>query len=278
MNLIAVDLGNTRAKFGFFSGGGKTYPLPESTFIDFPGQFDALADWVAILPHADREAILWMVAKTGSFPWPEIEARLLALRPEDCFEHLAWPDVPMDLDIESPERLGIDRLLSAYAALCWRRLPSHAKRFSDNLRSLVVDAGSATTIDLINPEGVFAGGAIYPGLNAMAGSLSTISDRLPKLRADEISFAVYPGKNTEEALAAGIYWGTIGAIRQIHRMVTLTLRDSGLPGEVPIFLAGGDADHLYTGLSMYVDPTLLVKQPDLVLSGIALTARQAGKF
>ncbi len=275
MNLIAVDLGNTRAKFGFFSGGGRTYPLPESTFTDRPGGFDALTGWIAGLPLHDRESLLWMVARTGSFPWQEFEEKLTALRPGDRFEDLGWQDVPMPLNIDFPEKLGIDRLLAAFAALSWRKLPGNR---TDNLRTLVVDAGSATTVDLINPEGVFSGGAIFPGLNALSESLASISPCLPRLRTDEISFAVYPGKNTEEALAAGIYWGTIGAIRQIHQLVTQTLRETGLPEKVPVFLAGGDAESLATGLSMFMDAALLVKQPELILSGIALTARYAGKF
>ncbi|MDR0609736.1 MAG: hypothetical protein LBG58_06470, partial [Planctomycetaceae bacterium] len=88
-----------------------------------------------------------------------------------------------------------------------------------------------------------------------------------------ISFAVYPGKNTEEALAAGIYWGAIGAIRQFHQLVQTTLRETGLPSRVPIFLVGGDAEHLQIGLSLFIESENLFLFPDLVLCGIALTVQ-----
>lgn len=280
MNIIAVDLGNTRAKFGYFPSlaTSATYPEPKSTFTDKPRDFSALADWLSGLDVVPNEPIFWRIARTGTFPWEEFQKKLAGLRPSDCFSKLSYLDIPLTLDVEFPEKVGIDRILAAYAARCWREQSDNAKLFVNSSRFLVVDAGSAITVDLVGGEGQFAGGAIFPGLGALAESLARISSNLPKVPTQEISFAVYPGKNTEEALSAGIYWGAVGAIRQFRQIVHFSLVDADLPSRVPIFLTGGDAESLSSGVSLFQkdlhdDGDELIILPDLVLSGIALAAR-----
>lgn len=270
MPIIAVDLGNTRAKFGYFPDSDIPFPEPASTFVDLPGDLAGLIDWLESV-SGDNKPIEWHIARTGSFLWDRIQRKLEVFRPDDVFKELSWRDVPIEPSVDFPEKVGIDRLLAAAAAKHWMSRPE--SRFHDQHRALVVDAGSAVTVDLISGEGKFSGGAILPGLNAVAESLAAISSKLPKISTDAISFAVYPGKNTEEALAAGIYWGAVGAVRQIYDIVRQSLDDTGLPSQIPIFLAGGDAKHLHNGLSLFVDPDILVILSDLVLSGIALTAR-----
>lgn len=272
--IIAADLGNTRAKFGFFEPVDVAFPESNSVLVDIPGDFTGMTDWLESVCDGNQP-VDWWIARTGGGPWNEFQRKLEAFRPGDRFKELSWQDVPIGLSVDFPEKVGIDRLLAACAVRYWME---HSKKFSSQFRALVVDAGSAVTIDLISGEARFAGGAIFPGFNAVAKSLSAISPKLPWIPTDNISFAVYPGKNTEEALAAGIYWGAIGAIRQMHQIVCDSLIDTGLPAQVPIFLTGGDAKHLNTGLSMFVDSDLLYILPDLVLCGIALAAAHSGDF
>lgn len=278
MQIIAVDLGNTRAKFGYFASTDDSFPLPDSVFVDIPEEFESLRRWLDAIVAKNDVPLCWRIARTGAFPWKKFQEKLVSLRPDDRFVELSWPDIPMKLDIEVPEKVGIDRILAAYAVLSWRKRPENALQSGDNWRTLVVDAGTATTVDLINPEGNFAGGAIFPGLNSTSETLAAISPRLPRIAVDELPFAVYPGKNTEEALAAGIYWGAVGAIRQFHQIVQTTLRYSHLPSRVPVFLTGGDAERLHAGLSLFMEPELLIFMPDLVLSGIALLAREIAEI
>ncbi|MDR2116468.1 MAG: type III pantothenate kinase [Planctomycetaceae bacterium] len=281
--MIAVDLGNTRAKLGLFRNGNnsktvyETVPKPDSVLaLDAFGvessDFGVVVDWLNDLD----EPVTWYIAQTGNFAWEELQVKLAQFRPQDRFIKISYGDVPIPMDVEFPEKLGLDRLLSVYAAFCWRTF--NAASFEREMRILVVDAGSAITVDLLAGEGYFAGGAILPGLNAMAESLSKISSRLPHIMTGDISFAVYPGKNTEEAIAAGIYWGAIGAIRQFHQLVQTTLRDADLPSRVPIFLVGGDAEHLQIGLSLFMESKDLFLFPDFVLSGIALAVQNNDEF
>lgn len=275
--IITVDLGNTRAKFGFFSAPDQAFPKPENVFIDRPGDFESLKNWLTELALADGVPVRWVLARTGVFPWETLRQNLRHERPADRFEEIAYREIPIVPEVEFPEKVGIDRLLAAYAASRWMGLEENASRFDHPSRILVVDAGTATTVDLVSTNGTFEGGAIFPGLNAMAESLAAISPRLPRIPAETVSFAVFPGKNTEEALSAGMYWGTIGAVRQFYEIVLSALSDMPASAHVPIILAGGDAAHLYNGLALFIDPKLLVVLPELVLSGIALTAYQSGK-
>lgn len=272
MPIIAVDLGNSRAKFGYFSSPDDPFPAPEATLTDKPGDWETLRGWLDALSDSSKP-ILWGVARTGSFPWDEFRKKIAEHRPLDRFDDISWEKIPISIDVEAPEKVGIDRILAAFAVLHWRRLPNSPK-FEDPLRSLIVDAGSAITVDLLNPEGAFAGGAILPGLDAASGSLAGISSRLPRISTENISFAVYPGKNTEEALAAGIYWGAVGAVCQFHSIVRTTLQDAELPNRIPVFLTGGNAEHLRAGLALFIEPEQLISIPDLVLSGIALAIRE----
>ncbi|MDR0337620.1 MAG: type III pantothenate kinase [Planctomycetaceae bacterium] len=276
--MIAVDFGNTRVKFGFFRNinNNKTVPEPDSVFavdsllaVESFG-FEAIMNWLDGLGE-EPEPTTWFIAQTGNFLWQKLQEKLTNIRPHDRFERISYKDIPISIDVEFPEKLGLDRLLSVYAAFRWRTLNTTC--LEKETRILVVDAGSAITIDLLAGEGYFAGGAILPGLNAMAESLTGISSQLPRVAANEISFAIYPGKNTEEAIISGIYWGAVGAIRQFHQLVQTTLRDAGLPNRVPIFLVGGDAKHLQIGLSLFVESENLFLFPDLVLSGIALAVQ-----
>ncbi|MDR1964697.1 MAG: type III pantothenate kinase [Planctomycetaceae bacterium] len=270
--MIAVDLGNTRAKFGFFQSHNhcqEAFPVPDSVLALTSADFASLTDWL----DGIAAPTTWYITRTGNFPWNDWQTRLTTFRSCDRFEELVNQEIPILIDVEFPEKVGIDRLLSVYAASCWKSLPENGLLFEKNTRILVVDIGTAITVDLLSGEDYFAGGAILPGLNVVSEALANISPRLPKIPVNNLSFAVYPGKNTEEALAAGIYWGAIGAIRQFHQIVETTLHDAGLPSQVPLFLVGGNAEHLHTGLSLFVKSENLFLFPNLVLSGIALTVR-----
>ncbi len=272
--MIAVDLGNTRAKFGFFPRSDVPFPIPQFVLIDKPGDWNSLSGWLDALPAGKTEPIRWVIGRTGGFPWEELQEKIAAHRPRDRFKELARRDIPCAAAVRSQERIGLDRLLAALgAAAHWKSLPENAANHST---LLVVDAGTATTIDSVStraPEpfvGTCGGGAIFPGFEALATALARISPKLPKLPTAHLSSADYPGLDTEEALAAGIYWGTIGAIRQFRQMVRKTLRGEGRPDHLPIYLTGGDAENLAKGLSSFDDSPPPVVLPHLVLSGIAL--------
>ena len=78
--------------------------------------------------------------------------------------------VPIRMDLTAPDKVGIDRLLNALAAIA---------RVPPNTTAIVIDAGSAVTVDLVDATGTFGGGSIFPGLRLMAQALHSFTAQLP---------------------------------------------------------------------------------------------------
>ena len=134
-----------------------------------------------------------------------------------------------------PQRLGVDRWLAIIAAF-------HRARGA----AIVVDAGTAITIDVVNRRGEFVGGLIAPGLRLMARALHDHTALLPEVEPARMRSPL--GRHTRDAIRAGISFAAEGLIRE-----TLS-RHRGR-----VFGTGGDA-------SLYKDLFDLVV-PDLALEG-----------
>jgi type III pantothenate kinase len=241
MPLIAVDIGNSRTKFGIFDGQEAV----------FPAAFDDLAD----ILRSKKGPVHWAVARTGSeAEQHKIETFIQRHRPQDTFKKLTNDDVPLKCNADKPERVGIDRLLAALAAV---------KHVNGGLYRciLIVDAGSAATIDSVS-AGILEGGAILPGLRTAAKSLLTVSPKLPLV--ETFDNAVYPGKNTATAIRTGLVLQIAGAVCQCYESVS-----SKRSGSIPLFLTGGDADALYRAVAEALPETEIIVEPNLVLLGIA---------
>ncbi len=261
--ILAVDVGNTRAKFGVFEIGSAASPQPlKISAVQLEGVAslaEELAQWQedsdiddisdAIVAGSNPPARSQLV---DSWPWPELLPRLVD----------SHSDIPMRTDVDAPETVGIDRLLTAWAA---RHL------FSDRQPLVVIDSGTATTINLTTSDGTFRGGAILPGLRLSAYALHDYTARLPKVDADSLSIspekvdAPLPGRNTIDAMKSGLFWGQLGAIQEIsHRLRLAAAQDYNDPGQVLQVLTGGGGRQIAGHLpdAIYVD--------SLALYGLAL--------
>lgn len=261
MYIAAVDIGNTRAKFGIFDvksdGGAEAVRIDACVLNDTADLCDSLLQWWNDCVHHNPPVV--MVA--GSDPdlrdeltrrWP-LQRQLLRVITSNL-------QIPVRADVDYPDRVGIDRLLNAYAAVQLRK--------SDR-PVIVVDSGTATTVDLVTGDGIFRGGSILPGLRLSARAMHDYTARLPLLNVDEsrVDLPVLPGRNTEEAMLAGLFVGQLGAVREIatrlqHSAETLFHQ----PQLAELLVTGGGgrqlADHLPNAL--FVD--------SLALHGLALLA------
>ena len=161
-------------------------------------------------------------------------------------------ELPLVVQVERPEQVGTDRLFDAVAANSRR----HAGR-----GAVVIDAGSAVTVDWVAADGAFAGGTIFPGVRLMALALHQYTAQLPLIDTPHELPAV-PGASTRTAMAAGIAWATAGGIKAIVEQYT---RQSTVAPHV--FLTGGDGPLLHAALGASVE-----LWPNLTLEGIRLTA------
>jgi type III pantothenate kinase len=160
--------------------------------------------------------------------------------------------VPVTVALDRPDRVGIDRLLNAVAALAIRP-PNHPVA--------IVDAGSAVTVDWLDAAGAFRGGAILPGLRLMAEGLHAYTAHLPLIEVRNPE-PILPGTDTLSAMEAGIFWTAVGGIQLIiDRLARLE------PLPPVLYLTGGDAGKL----SSFIERSHRV-WPEMTLEGIRLSA------
>lgn len=160
--------------------------------------------------------------------------------------------LPMPVDVESPEDVGVDRVCACAAA--YERVQEACA---------VASFGTATTVDCVSPDGRFLGGAILPGL---AMSLEALHLRTAQLPHIDLALPEGPiGRNTQDAILSGVLYGMVGAVREIVERFATELR------EWPhLVVTGGNAAVVHE-LADYVDSV----SPHLILQGIALTHRRA---
>jgi type III pantothenate kinase len=157
------------------------------------------------------------------------------------------------------DQMGVDRWLGIVAA--YNKVSGAC---------LIVDAGSAVTIDLVADGGQHLGGYIVPGLQMMRHSLFGQTDQVEsnaeKTSAASVSFALSPGNNTQDAVANGLPLMLLGVIRQVLSDVQADY------GVTPfVLLTGGDGAFLERLVRN--DVTTEVKfLSELVMDGLSLVA------
>jgi type III pantothenate kinase len=225
--VVVVDVGNTRIKWGRVEQGAvsDSISLPPDDPSAWKEQFrqwqlDPSAPWVVTGVHPQRQGALiaWLRERGPSIAIIDTVRQL-----------------PITIGIDHAERIGLDRLFNAVAANSVRETGSAA---------IIVDAGSAVTVDLVDAAGIFRGGAILPGLGLMAQALHSYTAKLPLVKWESVEQPpLVPGTFTEAAIRLGIYSAVVGAISDLVEKMRK-------PAEAcHLFLTGGDAKILAPELS-----------------------------
>lgn len=249
INALAISIGNTRTRLGTFVDG----KLIERQFLT-NNSLSALPEvleqtYAALREMDDAPVVLASVNPSLTNPVAQAVAKQLGRAPLRVERDLKVP-VGRQLDRESI--IGEDRLLNAAAAY-------------DTLKTacVVVDAGTAITIDFVDGVGTFHGGAIAPGARMMLQALQVGTGQLPEVELARPEESI--GHNTAEAMRCGVYYGLRGMVRE------LTEQYAEVAGSYPTIVAtGGDAEMLFGGWELI---ERLV--PDLTLLGIGVTLQSA---
>ena len=184
---------------------------------------------------------------------------------------VAASHIPISTALVRPDQTGPDRLLAAWAASQLHGSPV-----------IVVDLGTATTVDAIDEDGFFLGGDILPGLALAADSLAEGTARLPRIDLALPEEAI--GSETRTAIASGVVIGHIGAVRELAMRMHARIGSSSTGAPTKVIITGGHTSAPWAraawrteagpGLPAIAD-TL---DPDLVLRGLGLLAeRMAGR-
>jgi len=216
--ILTVDIGNTNTNIGTFQGKRLTshFCIDNRSLIQ---QKNTLPLNSSILNRAENILIASVNPKTES-------TFLKLLHKKNVKRALKIGSeikIKMPILVENPEKVGIDRLLNSLAA--FRRT---------KMSTIVIDFGTAITIDIVSKRGEFLGGVILPGIKTSAHALNKQTALLGEIDIKKPARII--GKNTEEAICSGIYIGTVGSVIHLIKEIRKELR-----GIKYIIATGGDA-------------------------------------
>ncbi len=253
--LLAIDCGNTNTSFAVFDGDICLGTWRTST--NAARTADEYAVW------------LTQLLALGDLPRSEINAIIIANVVPDiafnldtlCRIHfnlepivVGRPDVDLGIDIriDNASEVGADRLVNAVGA---------RDRYNGPL--IVIDFGTATTFDVIEEDGAYAGGLIAPGINLSVEALHKAAAQLPRVSIHgPPTFSASNkepkviGKSTQDAMHSGVFWGYIGLIEGIVSRVQKEY------GEGMSVIATGGLASVFgesTDAIEYVDPDITLR-------------------
>jgi type III pantothenate kinase len=242
--VLACDVGNTTIHLAYVKGNDVTpmRSLPVKELSALGAELSAL--WKEIPPP--RKCVACSVNPAAL---KALEAAAAQAIGEPVLVVGCNLPLPIDTNLPDPSATGTDRLCAAAAA--FDRL---------GVACVVADFGTAITIDCVNDEGVFQGGAILPGLAMAAKSLQTGTAQLPPVELSNPDWVF--GKDTRQAIVGGLVFAARGALRELVETYATEL------GHWPIVILTGSDAALVCG---EVNDSGLVQAivPDLVLRGVA---------
>lgn len=252
---FVADLGNSRLKVarldhdganGFLVHGHRAFTLGD------PSDWQALRAWI----DQTTAPSFWSIASVNPPAAEQFRDLLASSKAASVRWFRSAADVPQVHHLERPDLTGADRAL---AVLGGRKLGV------EGAWGLIVSCGTAITVERVLEDGVWDGGVIAPGLSLGARSLGRETALLPTVQFDRA--APFWGLSTVPAIEAGVFWGTVGALREL---IARQRQSRPVPW---IVWTGGDAERL----AREVDGDEPMICPDLVLRGLALVATMRGE-
>lgn len=244
---LAMDVGNTHTVLGNIENGaieqrvrtetrpgmtGDELRLQWDSFFDFSSLDDLTLVVASVVPEITRE--LRELNRTT-------ELRVFFLEPP-------WKETPISVNTDRPERVGADRIAGATA---------FHREFGGGI---IVDFGTATTLDLISEDGCYRGGVIFPGIEASASGLAEQAALLPQITTDPPETLSF--QDTQSGLRSGLFYGTAGAV---DRLLDELIQESDLRADSPVVATGGGAEAMSRLVGRISDV-----RTDLVIEGLRM--------
>lgn len=239
--LLAIDIGNSNITAGIFKGRklAFVFDLPLSSYSKEKFQkklkIKQKPDIIlicSVVPEVELKLKQDLKTLTGKTPL--IIGKDLILPIENLYR--------------KKKELGQDRLLNSYAAVKLYKGPA-----------IVIDAGTAITIDAVSKEGAYLGGIIFPGLNLLAKALKDNTALLPKITLKNPAELI--GKDTKNSILSGIVFGSSAMCEGIiNRIKKETGEDPKIIG------TGGNIELIKdsSNLDIIIDKNLTIKGLNLI--------------
>ena len=229
--LMVIDVGNTNTVCGVFRGDEILRDFRISTDIDRTAdEYAALL--LPLLHSADLDpADATGVVVCSVVPPLNLTFELLSKRYFHQEPLFVEPGVKTGISIryENPTEVGADRIVNGLAARELYGAPV-----------VVADFGTATTFDVVNEDGEYAGGVIAPGLGISAEALFSHASRLYQIDLRRPKHLV--GRNTAGAMQSGLYYGYVGLVDGILARLLEELGET-----TTVVGTGGEADLIASG-------------------------------
>lgn len=252
---LAVDIGNTQMVFGLFEGEklcshwrlSSNHSLTSDELAwQLHGMFEQFG-------HQPKNIDGIMAASVV----PHLDGTLSEACERICGIPAIFVDSPdvktgMAIGYKNPYEVGADRIANAIAA-----------REAFGVPVIVLDCGTATTFDIISPQGHYAGGLIIPGMEISLEALCQRAAKLPEISITRTETLI--GRDTVTSMQAGSYWATVDAIRGlIGRLHAVEEYASA-----PVIATGGLSERLLEDI-----PEITAYRAHLILDGLHLLAKQ----
>ena len=235
--LLVIDVGNTNTVFALHDG--KQWLSSWRSSTDATRTADDHAVWLGTLMRLDglelsqiEGCIISTVVPQAKFNFRNLSRRYFNAEPMFVGDPEVKLGVP--IRIRRPEQVGADRLVAAIGA---HQLYKGAK--------LVIDSGTATTFDVVGPDGGFEGGIISPGINLSMRALHDAAAQLPRIAIQKPPQVI--GQDTVSAMQSGVFWGYVDLIDGIVARV----KDE-YPSPMAVIATGGVAS-LFEDASKTID-------------------------
>lgn len=248
VSLLAISIGNTRTQIGTFVEGklverllvtntdtqaiGLTLEMAAKALSDDP-------DAPVVLASVNPAVTEMITSQVRS----RLKRRVMRVEKEIA--------IPIGRQLDRESIVGEDRLLNAAAAF---------DAFKQAV--VVVDAGTAITVDYVDGAGTFHGGAIGPGARMMLRAMNQGAAQLPEVEMQRPEEAV--GHNTAEAMRSGVFHGLRGMVRELTEQYAL------IAGAYPLVIATGGDSELIFGDYELIERVI----PELTLRGLAVTLQE----
>ncbi len=254
--LLAIDAGNTNVVFALLDG--REIKARWRIATDARRTADEYAVWLSQLLAINGLALGDVNKVIISTVVPRALHNLSVLaqkyfKTDALIAGRAPLDWGVDLDVEEPQAVGPDRAVNAIAAHAL--IPGY---------KIIIDFGTATTFDAVDANGAYKGGIIAPGINLSLDALVNAAAMLPRIAIEAPASKSVIGRNTQDQMLIGVYWGYIA---MIEGLVERMKAEIGCPVQV---IATGGLATIFEQHSRIFDRI----ESDLTIVGLAIMAER----
>ncbi len=247
--ILSIDIGNTSTTCGLFDG--------EKLVLQFRRETN-------IHSSSDEIGVFFRnVLRENGFDWQKItKVGICSVVPamnyslmSACSKYLnhdplivqAGIKTGLKIKYSNPKEIGADLIAAAMGAVS----------LNLNKNTIIVDLGTATTLELLSADNEFLGGSILPGMKISIDALASGTAKLPSVEIAKPE-GIY-GSSTPEAIQVGLYYGTAGSIKEI----CYQYQKKVFKGEKPFILGTGGFAKIFADYKLF-DQII----PELVLLGV----------